>query len=104
MKKFTLLTFLPFIAISGIAQDTAKGKELNEVVVTGQYKPQSLKNSVYQVRVINNQRIKLSGATSVQQVLNNQLGFRFSNDNTLGTTDVQLMGVAGRNVKILLDG
>ena len=77
---------------------------MDEVIVTGQYKPQSVKNSVYQVRVINQQRIQLSGATNVQQVLNNQLGFRFSNDNTLGTTDVELMGMSGRNVKILLDG
>ena len=79
-------------------------KDLSEVVVTGQYKPQTVKKSVYQVRIINSERIKLSGATTVQQVLNNQVGFRFSNDNTLGTTDVQLMGMSGRNVKILLDG
>jgi outer membrane receptor for ferrienterochelin and colicins len=85
-------------------QDTIKSKGLDEVIVTGQYKAQSLKKSVYQVRVINSDRIKLSAATTVQQVLNTQLGFRFSNDNTLGTTDVQLMGMTGRNVKILLDG
>jgi len=81
-------------------QDSAKVKNLVEVIVTGQYKPQSIKNSVYQVRVIKNERIRSSGAINVQQVLNNQLGFRFSNDNTLGTTDVQLMGMSGRNVKI----
>jgi len=85
-------------------EDTTKAKQLDEVVITGQYKPQSLKNSVYQVRTISNERIQLSGATNVPQVLATQLGFRFSNDNTLGTTDVQLMGVSGRNVKILLDG
>jgi outer membrane receptor for ferrienterochelin and colicins len=85
-------------------QDSGKVKNLDELIVTGQYKPQSVKNSVYQVRVINYERIRLSGATNVQQILNNQLGFRFSNDNTLGTTDVQLMGMNGRNVKILLDG
>ncbi len=84
--------------------DSLSQKNLDEVIVTGQYKPQSVKNSVYQVRVINNERIKQSGATNVQQVLNNQVGFRFSNDNTIGTTDVQLMGMNGRNVKILLDG
>ena len=85
-------------------QDSLFHKNLEEVVVTGQYKPQSLKKSVYQIRTINSERIKQSGATNVQQVLNNQLGFRFSSDNTLGTTDVQLMGMSGRNVKILLDG
>ena len=77
-------------------QDSLSVKNLEELIVTGQYKPQSLKKSVYQVRVINKERIKQSGATNVQQVLNNQLGFRFSNDNTIGTTDVQLMGMSGR--------
>ncbi|MEQ1553021.1 MAG: TonB-dependent receptor [Ferruginibacter sp.] len=88
---------------TAIAQDTTKAKLLNEVVITGQYKPQSLKTSVYQIKIVNAERIKLSGATNVQQVLNNQLGFRFSNDNFLGL-DVSINGMSGRNVKILLDG
>lgn len=85
------------------AQQADSTKQLQEVVVTGQYKPQSLKNSVYQVRVINNERIRLRGANNVLQVLNNELGFRLSNDAILGT-DVSMMGMAGRNIKILLDG
>lgn len=105
MKKNYLL-ILAALSFNVIAaqEDSTRSKELGEIVVTGQYKPQSVKNSVYQVRVIDNERIRLSAATNVQQVLNTQLGFRFSNDNTLGTTDVQLMGMSGRNVKILLDG
>jgi len=108
MRK-NIKTFIALAALFNIQplfaqQDTGKIKSLDEVIVTGQYKPQSIKNSVYQVRVINSERIRLSGATKVQQVLNNQLGFRFSNDNALGITDVQLMGMNGRNVKILLDG
>ena len=87
-----------------IAQLKAANNQLNEVVVTGQYEPQSLKKSVYNVRVIDSERIRLRAAVNVMGVLNNELGFRFSNDLTLGTTDVQLMGMSGRNVKILLDG
>ena len=108
VTKTLLVTASLFFVQQSFAQktlpDTPATKALTEVVVTGQYKPQSLKNSVYQVGVINSERIQVSGATNVQQVLNNRLGFRFSNDNTLGTTDVQLMGMSGRNVKILLDG
>ncbi len=100
--KNTLLLSTLFIANYSLAQDSTF-KQLDEVIVTGQHKPQSLKNSVYQVKVINEERIKLSGATNIQQVLNNQLGFRFSTDNIIGT-DVKLSGVSGRNVKILLDG
>jgi outer membrane receptor for ferrienterochelin and colicins len=108
MKKiFSIVTvFIGMLITTPVfaQKDTVPVKNLNEVIVTGQYKPQTLKKSVYQVRIINNERIKQSGATNVQQVLNNQAGLRFSSDNTLGTTDVQLMGMNGRNVKILLDG
>ena len=103
MRKIYISFLLAIVSQSVFAQlDTLK--TLGEVVITGQYKPQSVKNSVYQVRVINSERIRQSGATEIKQVLANQLGFRFSNDNTIGTTDVQLMGISGRNVKILLDG
>jgi outer membrane receptor for ferrienterochelin and colicins len=100
----TFSTILLFsITNSAFSQDTTSTKSLKEVVITGQLRPQSLKQSVYQLKVVNSERIRLSGATNVQQVLNNQLGFRFSNDNILGT-DVQVNGMSGRDVKILLDG
>ncbi|GAB3908001.1 hypothetical protein GCM10028803_42790 [Larkinella knui] len=79
-------------------------RQLDDVVVTGQYEPQSMRQSVYQIRTIDRERIQLRGATNLIGVLNNELGIRFSNDATLGTSDIQLMGMSGRNVKILLDG
>ncbi len=100
---FSAVLFLPALLIAQ-EKDSIFSKSLEEVIVTGQYRPQSLKNSVYQVRVIGNQLIRASAATNMQQVLSTQLGLRFSQDNTLGTSDVQLMGMSGRNVKILLDG
>lgn len=83
--------------------DTA-GRQLREVVVTGEFEPQSLRNSVYKTRIINAEQIRLRAATTVQQVLSTELGFRFSNDMTLGTSDISMMGMSGRGVKILLDG
>ncbi|MCW5911091.1 MAG: TonB-dependent receptor [Cyclobacteriaceae bacterium] len=77
---------------------------LEEVVITGQYEPQSLKKSVYQVRVVGPEIIRMRNATNVQGILNTELGMRFSSDLTLGTADVSLMGMRGQNVKILLDG
>ncbi|MFT4153662.1 TonB-dependent receptor [Parafilimonas sp.] len=79
-------------------------KQLGDVVVTGQYMPQSLRNAVYRVRVIDQATIKMRNATDVLGVLNNELGVRFSNDLALGETDVQIMGMSGQNVKVLLDG
>ncbi|ODS82511.1 MAG: TonB-dependent receptor [Cytophagaceae bacterium SCN 52-12] len=81
-----------------------KPGELSEVVVTGQSEPMTLKNSVYQVRTISSEKIRLRGATNIQTVLNTELGIRLSNDMALGTTDIELLGMSGQNVKILLDG
>lgn len=91
---------------SALAQKdtTLKAYQLNDVVVTGQYAPQSVKNSVYRVRTVSRERIQLRGATDVLGVLGNELGLRLSNDGALGETDVELMGMSGQSVKILLDG
>ncbi|SEJ77053.1 outer membrane receptor for ferrienterochelin and colicins [Dyadobacter sp. SG02] len=113
---FTITLFL--LVISGLRAQGGKDSDahtsdttklanthsLNEVVVTGQSEPQSLRNSVYQVRTIDSERIRLRGATNLQTILNTELGIRFSNDLTLGTSDIQLMGITGRGIKILLDG
>jgi len=78
--------------------------QLKDVVITGQYAPQSLKNSVYMVRTISSEQIRLRNPAKVQDVLSDQLGIRFTNDLTLGTSSITLQGVAGQRVKILLDG
>lgn len=78
---------------------------LEEITVsTGQFKLQSLKESVHKIKVITAEQIKAKAAINLFQVLNTELGLRFSNDNTLGVMDVQLMGMSGRSIKILLDG
>ena len=103
-KIYTLLTTV-LITSSLLAQeDTAKTKELENVVVTGQYKPQSVKNSVYQVRTISKERILKQGASKLQDVLNNELNIRFSQDVATGGSNITMMGLTGQNVKILLDG
>jgi len=101
---FTFSTYAQDKTAAGRPKTDSLGNALKEVVVTGQYQPQSLRNSVYQTRIITAERIRLRAATNIQQVLNTELGFRFSNDLTLGTSDIQMMGMTGRNVKILLDG
>ncbi|MBX2952445.1 MAG: TonB-dependent receptor [Leadbetterella sp.] len=111
MRKLITSLFILLTALVSKAQqghnrqdDSLRVNSLNEVVVTGQFSPQSMKNSVYQVRVIGREQIRLRGATNLQSILSTELGMRFSNDLTLGTTDVELMGMSGQNVKILLDG
>ncbi|MCF2503315.1 TonB-dependent receptor [Dyadobacter sp. CY107] len=115
MQQLFTITFIVLWALGPVAgqpdRERVKGDTLakdsialDEFVVTGQFEAQSLKNSVYQVRTIDSERIAARGATNLQSILNTELGIRFSNDLTLGTSDIQLMGMSGQNVKILLDG
>lgn len=77
---------------------------LEEFVVTAQYQPQSLRKSVYKMNVIDQKRIQAKAVTNAQQILSGELGIRFNNDMALGTADISLMGMNGRNIKILMDG
>lgn len=105
MKKIFRIGFAIVILAQTVqAQDTTNSKQLGEVVVTGQYKPQSVKNSVYQVRVITKERIQKQGATRLQDVLSNDLNIRFSYDPATGGSNITMMGMRGQNVKVLLDG
>ncbi|HRJ30397.1 MAG TPA: TonB-dependent receptor [Cyclobacteriaceae bacterium] len=78
--------------------------QLAEVVVTGQFEPQSAKQSVYRVRTISMERIQATGATRLQDVLNTELNIRFSQDLALGGSNLSLQGLSGQNVKVLIDG
>lgn len=76
---------------------------INEVVLTGQIDPVSEKNSVYKVKVINQEQITHRGAITLNQLLNDQLNIRIGQDNALGST-IDIQGLGGENVKILIDG
>jgi outer membrane receptor for ferrienterochelin and colicins len=79
-------------------------QQLGEVVVTGQFEAQSVRNSVYRVRTINSEKIESKAAVDLKSILENEPGIRFTNDLTTGESDIQLMGMSGQNVKVLIDG
>lgn len=104
MRKFCSTGALLLIVVLSFSQADTAVKEMANVIVTGQYKPQSAKNSVYQVRTISRERIEKQGAVKLQDVLNNELNIRFSQDLATGGSDITMMGLKGQNVKILIDG
>ena len=79
-------------------------EQLNEVVVTGQFAPRSLRASVFKVNVIGAEKIERKASSDVQSLLNTELGIRMSNDMALGETSFELMGMRGNNIKILMNG
>jgi len=103
MRKLYTAVVLMITTIPAFSQLDSL-KTLSEVVVTGQYKPQSVKNSVYQVKTISKERIQKTGASQLQDVLNTELNIRFTRDNATGGSDITMLGLKGQNVKILVDG
>ncbi len=105
MKRLPIcaLAILLFVQVQA-QEDTAKTKQLEEVIVTGQYRPQTVKNSVYQVRTITRDRLLKQGATRLQDVLMSELNIRFSQDVAAGGSNISMLGLSGQNVKILIDG
>lgn len=78
--------------------------QLEEVVVTGQFSPQSMRKSLYKVKSISSEAIRSKSPSSVEALLNTEIGIRIDNDMALGESNFELMGMSGNNVKILLDG
>jgi len=104
MKK--IFSFIIFSGVFTLAaqNDSVSASQLDPVVVTGQFQPQSMRQSVYKIRTITRERIQLRAATDIAGVLNNEPGIRFSTDYALGESDISIMGMGGQNVKVLLDG
>ncbi len=78
--------------------------QLDEVVVTGQFEPQSLSQSVVKIKTISAETILAKGATRLQDILNTELNVRFSMDPALGVSTMSMQGLSGQNVKVLIDG
>ncbi|WP_159038591.1 TonB-dependent receptor [Brumimicrobium mesophilum] len=78
-------------------------KQFDEVAITAQYKSQLVEKAVHNIKVIDRQKIESMAAQDLKDVLTNELNVRLGEDNILGSS-MQLQGIGGENVKILVDG
>ncbi len=76
---------------------------IEEMVVTAQNRATSIENAVQKITVLTAEQVQRSGSNNLADILNYQTGIRLSNDQVLGSF-VDLGGVSGQNVKILIDG
>jgi outer membrane receptor for ferrienterochelin and colicins len=76
---------------------------LNDIVVTGQYTAGSVANSVYEIKVINNETLRNKGATNLKEALANELNIDQSQDPVYGG-GIGINGISGEGVKIMVDG
>jgi len=102
--KITLFTALIFYQISfSQTKDSIAVNKLSEVVVTGQFGPQSIKKSVFNVRVISKEDIKQLAANNLSDVLNQYLNITIQNSGSDGRSTVSMFGLDSQYFKILVD-
>ncbi|MGM0634482.1 MAG: TonB-dependent receptor plug domain-containing protein [Bacteroidota bacterium] len=97
-----LLSYLTNIA-QETENDSVWAEEINEVIVTGQYNPQTIKKSIFEVKVIDQETIEQLAANNLADVLNQSLNLTITPNASTGKSSVQLFGLDGQYVKILVD-
>jgi len=77
--------------------------QLDQVVVTGQFRPQPVDKSIYKIEVIDSKQIRLKGANNMGDLLKNELSFQHRSEGVLGDF-IRIRGLTGEYVKVLIDG
>lgn len=103
--KLILFTVVLLCQISVAQQkdSIASREKLSEVVVTGQLEPQSIKKSVFNVRVITKENIKQLAANNLADVLNQYLNISVTSNGDDGRSKVSMFGLDAQYFKILVD-
>lgn len=104
-KAFISLSVL--LSINAFSQekliDTTKTRNIDEIVVTGQFEPQSIKKSVFNVRVISSQDIQNLAVNNLGDVLNQYLNITVKPNGANGRSTVSMFGLDAFYFKILVD-
>ena len=101
--KGLILLILP-IGLFAQKSELDSIQKLEEVVITGQYSKQSVKKSVYDVKVISNATIQQNAANNLADLLNQNLNIQILPNSQTGKSQVSLFGLDGQYVKVLMDG
>lgn len=102
---FTMLFFVGFSQEENrYRTDTIKTISLDEVVITSQYNPQSIKKSVHNVVVINRKQIENQAANSLADVLNFNLNLTVIPSAKTGKSSISFFGLNSGYFNILVDG
>lgn len=76
---------------------------LNQMVVTANFVPVVLKESVYDVKTISEEKIISKGASNLREALTSELNFK-TNNGHVNETAINLNGLSGNHVKFMIDG
>ena len=106
-KNNILLYFLIFLTTSVFAQekenDSLSLENLEEIVITGQYNPQSIKKSVHNVTVIKREQIESQAANNLADLLNFNLNLTIIPNSQSGKSTISFFGLDSQYFNILID-
>lgn len=94
---------LPCFSLAQNQSVDSISQSVKEVVITGQFEPQSVKKSVHNVRVITKEDIKLLAANNLGDVLNQYLNISIKTSGNDGKSSVSIFGLDSQYFKILVD-
>ena len=76
---------------------------MEAVVVTGQYEPKPVDESIYKIDVLDARTLQERGVNNLAEALSNETSIRLSVDPSTGTS-IEMQGMGGENIKYLIDG
>ena len=99
------LLLVSYIGLSQEIEDITQVKvnELQEVIVTGQFSPKSVKKSVFEVTVISRDKIDQQAGNNLADILNQTLNINIIPNASTGKSGVQMFGLDAQYFKILVD-
>lgn len=83
--------------------DKPRTDTISQVVVTGQFRPQPLDQSIYNIQVIDAREIERKSPVNLGDLLKTRKGFNFHSADLLGDF-IRIRGLSGEHIKILIDG
>ena len=77
--------------------------QFDEVVVTAQFRPETVDKSIYNIKVLGAQQIESRAAVNLNEMLSGEINIRSTRDNALGSS-ISMQGLSGEHIKFLIDG
>jgi outer membrane receptor for ferrienterochelin and colicins len=106
LNKVIFITLL-LVSISVFCQEQRKDSitstTLDEIVITGQLRPQSIKKSIFEVKVITRKDIDRRAGNNLADVLNQILNIDIFQNASSGKSDINVLGLDGKYFKVLID-
>jgi len=105
-RRFFLLSLLTTLTlqaqeINSFPKDSTIN--LEQTVISGQYNAQSVRKSIYEVKVISQEMIERQAGNTLADVLNQTLNMNIIPSSSTGKSTVQMFGLDAQYFKILVD-